>query len=129
LVVLGAAALLVAGIALPSAGRDRPFSTSDLIAMKLLPPIAQYDLPGLAGGQFSKRQIEAFTCEGGTAVGTAVDISCNTPEFGQDYGPDNEIAIAVDPEDPLHLVAGSNDYFYRFNNATGARAPVALLNR
>ncbi len=121
LVVLGTAVLLVSALTVPSAGRDRPFSTSDLIAMKLLPPIAQYDLPGLSGGRFSKRQIEAFTCDGGTPVGTAVDMSCNTTEFGQDYGPDNEIAIAVDPEDPLHLVAGSNDYFYRFNNATGAR--------
>ncbi len=48
-------------------------------------------------------------------------MSCNTTEFAQDFSPDNEIAIAVDPTDPDHLVAGSNDYFYRFNNSTGAR--------
>jgi hypothetical protein len=30
----------------------------------------------------------------------------------------------VDPEDPNHLLAGSNDYFYRFNNATGARQAI-----
>jgi hypothetical protein len=90
--------------------------------MKLLPPKVQYDLPGLAGGQFSKKQIEEFTCESaGDPSAGAVDMSCNTTEFGQDFAPDNEIAIVVDPEDPLHLVAGSNDYFYRFNNATGAR--------
>ena len=122
LLVIGAAVLLIGSLAVPSAGRDRPYSSSDLIAMKLLPPKVQYDLPGLAGGQFSKKQIEEFTCEsaGDPSVG-AVDMSCNTTEFGQDFAPDNEIAIAVDPENPLHLVAGSNDYFYRFNNATGAR--------
>ena len=107
----------------PSAGRDRPFSTSDLIAMKLLPAPQQFDLlPGLAGGQFSKKQIERFTCESsGDPSAAAVDMSCNDTEFGQDFAPDNEIAIAVDPLDPDHLLAGSNDYFYRFNNSTGAR--------
>ena len=119
---MGAAVLLIGSLAVPSAGRDRPYSSSDLIAMKLLPPKVQYDLPGLAGGQFSKKQIEEFTCESaGDPSAGAVDMSCNTTEFGQDFAPDNEIAIVVDPEDPLHLVAGSNDYFYRFNNATGAR--------
>lgn len=122
LLVMGAAVLLIGSLAVPSAGRDRPYSSSDLIAMKLLPPKVQYDLPGLAGGQFSKKQIEEFTCESaGDPSAGAVDMSCNTTEFGQDFAPDNEIAIVVDPEDPLHLVAGSNDYFYRFNNATGAR--------
>lgn len=122
-------ALAVLGLALPSAGRDRPFNTSRLIAMKLLPSPRQYDLPGLDGGTFSTRQIERFRCEGneaGTdpAAGEAVDMSCNTTRFGQDYAPDNEIAIAVDPEDPEHLLAGSNDYYYRFNNSTGARQAI-----
>jgi hypothetical protein len=51
-------------------------------------------------------------------------MSCNTTQYGQDFAPDNEIAIAVDPNDPDHLVAGSNDYYYRFNNATGARQAI-----
>ena len=78
LFVVGAAALLVGSLTVPSAGRDRPFNTSDLIAMKLLPGPEQFDLlPGLAGGQFSKKQIEQFTCESGDrVVGSAVDISC-----------------------------------------------------
>lgn len=123
-VVVAAALVLAIGlIAAPSAGRDRPFNTSRLIAMKLLPAPQQFDLlPGLAGGQFSKRQIERFTCESsGDPSAGAVDISCNDEEFGQDFAPDNEIAIAVDPLDPDHLLAGSNDYYYRFNNAIGAR--------
>src|SRR5438094_10160246 len=53
-------------------------------------------------------------------------MSCNapTPGFGQDYAPDNEIAVAVDPNDPNHLLAGSNDYYYSFNNSTGARKAI-----
>lgn len=73
------------------------------------------------GGQFSKVQIERFRCESSGNPAAAVDMSCNTTELGQDFAPDNEIAIAVDPTDPNHLVAGSNDYYYRFNNSTGAR--------
>lgn len=122
-------ALAVVGLAGPSAGRDRPFNTSRLIAMKLLPAPQEYDLPGLDGGTFSTRKIERFRCAGNEAeadptTGAAVDMSCNTALFGQDYAPDNEIAIAADPEDPLHLLAGSNDYYYRFNNSTGARQAI-----
>ncbi len=121
--VLGAAALMLTSLAAPSVGRDRPFNTSDLIAMRLLPAPEQFDLGQVgAGGPFSKQQIERFTCESaGDPSAGPVDMSCNTPQFGQDWAPDNEIAIAVDPEDPLHLLAGSNDYYYRFNNSTGAR--------
>ncbi|MGA9162597.1 MAG: sialidase family protein [Actinomycetota bacterium] len=123
-IVLAIVALLVAVLAVPSSGRDRPFSTSTMHFMKLLPAPQEFDLTGGqtdAGGQFSKKQIEGFTCEGGTSAGDAVDISCNDTTYGQDWAPDNEIAIAVDPEDPDHLLAGSNDYYYRFNNSTGAR--------
>ncbi len=51
-------------------------------------------------------------------------MSCNDTELGQDFAPDNEIAIAVNPNDPDHLVAGSNDYYYRFNNANGGRQAI-----
>lgn len=124
LVVLGAAALVVAGLAAPSPGKDRPFDAARLIAMKLLPAPEQFDL-GIGGGAFfSKKQVERFRCEGAGDPADVVDMSCNTTEFGQDYAPDNEIAIAVDPEDPDHLLAGSNDYYYRFNNASGLRQAI-----
>ena len=122
--VLVAATVLIVGVAVPAIGRDRPFSTSQLIAMKLLPSPQQYDLPGTAGGQFSKKQIEAFRCESSGDPATVVDLSCNTTEFGQDFAPDNEIAVAVDPLDSDHVLAGSNDYYYRFNNSTGARQAI-----
>ena len=77
-----------------------------------------------AGGQFSVSQIEQFRCASGGDPTAAVDISCNTTQYNQDWNPDNEIAVAVDPENPDHVVAGSNDYFYRFNNRTGARQAI-----
>jgi hypothetical protein len=66
-------------------------------------------------------QIERFRCASADNPAAAVDISCNTTEHNQDWNPDNEIVVVVDPTDPKHIVAGSNDYFYRFNNSTGAR--------
>lgn len=126
---LGVMALgLVVAVALatPSSGRDRPFSTSRIQLAKLGRFLAELDLApaGNTGGQFSKEQIERFRCTSSGNPATAVDMSCNTAELGQDFGPDNEIAVAVDPLDPNHVVAGSNDYFYRFNNATGARQAI-----
>jgi hypothetical protein len=122
LVVVSVAALFLAALVGTSTGRDRPFSTSRLIAMKLIPhKPGFFSLPGTSGGQFSKTQIEAFRCNTAGDPSATVDISCNTTKFGQDFAPDNEIAIAVDPEDADHLLAGSNDYYYRFNNSTGAR--------
>lgn len=75
--------------------------------------------PGDGFEEFLQR-VENFRCRASGNPAVSVDMSCNRRTLGQDFGPDNEIAIAVDPEDPEHLVAGSNDYYYRFNNATGA---------
>jgi hypothetical protein len=109
-------------VASPSAARDRPFSTSGVFVG---PIDRRADLDaagaGIIGSNQSKVQIERFRCSSSGNPATAVDMSCNDTAFGQDYSPDNEIAIAVDPGDSNHLVAGSNDYFYRFNNSTGAR--------
>jgi hypothetical protein len=103
--------------------KDKPFDPSQFILFKWFPLPEQFDLGGRGqtSGQFSKEQFERFTCETSGDPSEAVDMSCQVPEFGQDFSPDNEIAIVVDPNDPNHLVAGSNDYYYRFNNASGAR--------
>lgn len=122
LALVGAAVLVAT-----TSGRDRPYSTSDLIAMKLLPAPEQYDVLGGqtgGGGQFSKTQITRFRCSSSGNPSAAVDLSCNDTAYGQDWAPDNEIAIAVDPADSDHLVAGSNDYYYRFNTSTGARQAI-----
>src|SRR5918994_760403 len=128
LFALGVVLMLFVGTTLPGDASDRPFSTSKLIAMKWAP--VRHDLglsnasAGMTGDKLSKVQIERFRCESAGNPAVAVDMSCNLTELGQNWAPDNEIAIAVDPEDPDHLVAGSNDYYYRFNNSTGARQAI-----
>lgn len=122
LAVSALTALALASYPTRSAAIDRPYGTARFLVNKLVPPPHElFDLPGLDGGQFSKTQIERFRCTSNGDPAGAVDMSCNTPEFGQDFSPDNEIAVAVNPWNPDHVVAGSNDYFYRFNPATGAR--------
>jgi hypothetical protein len=126
LALTAVAALTATVLASTSSGRDRPFNTSRLIATKIAPSLIEKDLAplgqtDLGGGQFSKEQIQKFRCSSSGNPAAFVDMSCNTTEFGQDFAPDNEIAIAVDPTDPNHLVAGSNDYYYRFNNSAGTR--------
>jgi hypothetical protein len=129
IIVAAVAGLLVAALSGTSVARDRPFSTAKLIAMKWGPAPEERDL-GTGGGTtdpggvFSKEQIERFRCTSAGNPAAAVDISCNTTEYNQDWNPDNEIAVAVDPTNPNHILAGSNDYFYRFNNSTGARQVI-----
>ncbi len=127
--VLVIATAVVLGSAFPVgqlAAKDRPYGASQLIAAKLAPNRDVFDLgaAGNTGGNFSKTKIERLRCESSGDPSGTVDMSCNDEAFGQDFAPDNEIAIAVDPEDPDHLLAGSNDYYYRFNNSTGARQAI-----
>jgi hypothetical protein len=119
-------AVMIAALSAPAAGRDKPSSTSDLnvFTAKLGTPSVLVESPfrGNTGGSFSKQQIAKLTCVSSGDPSSAVDISCpEDEEVWGDYSPDNEIAIAVDPLDAAHLLAGSNDYFYRFNNANGSR--------
>src|SRR5215217_842871 len=106
--------------------RDRPFSTARRVVRPVVDPLDSGATTG-GGGQFSKVQIERYRCAAaaGSAYGTpsgAMDISCNDAQpYRQDFNPDNELAIAVNPKVPGALLAGSNDYFYRFNNSTGVR--------
>ena len=105
IIVAAVAGLLVAALSGTSVARDRPFSTAKLIAMKWGPAPEERDL-GTGGGntdpggQFSVEQIERFRCASAGNPAAAVDISCNTTEYNQDWNPDNEIAVAVDPTDP-----------------------------
>ena len=131
-VVVALVVLAVTGAFLSSAhGIDRPFSTSRMVVRPVIDPVDSGST-GAGGGQFSTSQIEDYTCEAaaGTAYGTpagAMDISCNdVSPYRQDFNPDNEIAVAVNPLFPEHVLAGSNDYFYRFNNSTGARQAIVV---
>ncbi|HWO50999.1 MAG TPA: sialidase family protein [Ornithinibacter sp.] len=122
--VLAAAACVLGATAADA--RDRPFSTSKMTVRPVLDPGFGGATTG-GSGQFSARQIEQYRCAvaSGAQYGTpagAMDISCNDREpYRQDFNPDNELAIVVNPKVPTHLLAGSNDYFYRINNSTGAR--------
>src|SRR5919109_317848 len=88
LVVLLAAAVVVATVvAGSSSGRDRPFSTAELIALKWGPaPEARDTGSGTGntdtGGEFSKSAIERFRCTSSAPANgtptTSMDISCNT---------------------------------------------------
>jgi hypothetical protein len=124
-----AAALLALGLfaamVLPANAVEKPYGSRNLFVFKFLRggPTAPGD-SGNTGGQFSKEQIERFRCTSSGNPAAAVDMSCNTTEFGQNFAPDNEIAVAVNPVNANHIVAGSNDYFYRFNNSTGARQAI-----
>jgi hypothetical protein len=108
----------------PAMAIDRPFSTSHVLVRPDIQAVVGTTNPGNTGGNFSKKQIERFRCTSSGDPTATVDMSCNDTEYGQDWAPDNEVAVAVNPTDPNHIVAGSNDYFYRFNNATGARQAI-----
>jgi hypothetical protein len=126
--VLAIAGLTAALLAAPAAGTSKKKPTADqLVTIKLLASPEQFDrVGGQSNGHFSKEQFERFVCSSEGDPAGAVDMSCNVPDFNQDFSPDNEIAVAVDPTDPDHVLAGSNDYYYRFNNSTGARQAIVL---
>jgi len=131
LVACAVVAVTSAFLTSSSYGKDRPFSAAPLVVRPVVDPLDSGST-GAGGGQFSKAQIEDYTCHAaaGDAYGTptgAMDISCNDESpYGQDFNPDNEIAVAVNPLFPDHVLAGSNDYFYRFNNSTGARQAIVI---
>lgn len=59
-------------------------------------------------------------CTDGTAFGSNVRVNCDSTKL-----PHNEVTIAVDPTNPNHLVAGSNDYEIYFVGATIVERIVA----
>ena len=125
-----AGVLLVSGLAGDASAGDRPYNTTRLVVRPLVGTGSLGGSTTGGGGAYSKVQIERYRCgvAAGSAYGTpaeAMDISCNNRQpYRQDFNPDNELAVAVNPKVPDHVLAGSNDYFYRFNNSTGARQAI-----
>jgi hypothetical protein len=128
--IVAAAGLAATGtVAAGSAnGRDRPGGFEPVVRpLSLFRPFeisADAGGPGTTDGQFSKVQFERLRCETEGDPTNWVDISCDESGLGHDFAPDNELTVTVNPLDADHIVAGSNDYFYRFNNSTGARQAI-----
>src|SRR4029450_9333477 len=102
--------MVALGLAAIAGAREHPFGSANLF-VKLSPSPEEKDLGTGSGltktGPFSKQRITAYRCESAGNPAVSVDMSCNDHEpYGQDWNPDNEIAVAVDPEDPDHLLAG-----------------------
>jgi BNR/Asp-box repeat len=130
------ASLLLVGALLPAASlagsapsaRERA-AAAQLARLRSIPAgaasatSATRSVPAAGQDGLDLGQIERFRCRTAGNPAASVDISCNARTLGQNFGPDNEIAIAVDPEDPDHLLAGSNDYFYQFT----AEARLAVV--
>jgi hypothetical protein len=64
--------------------------------------------PGAGGGSLPKS-----TCQTSGDPAANIDVNCDEP-----IGPDNETPIVADPANPNHLLAGSNDYFFKFTGST-----------
>jgi hypothetical protein len=69
--------------------------------------------PGVGGGSLPKQ-----TCQSSGDATANVQLNCDDP-----VSPDNETPIVVDPANPDHLLAGSNDYFLTFE---GSRIQVRV---
>ena len=114
--VLLGAAVVVLGLAMSAASAPDPISRAEFSSslLQLQAMASEGEFSGGAG------QISNPTCV--TSTGSA-DLSCDRL-----YDPDNEVTIAVDPENPNHLAAGSNDYVLLPKGATLiARVPTGFF--
>jgi hypothetical protein len=111
------------------------------LALVAVIPTAAPAVPGIPDEELDKARLygdnPTFDPEEAPGVGTTdrkrctttgnpradVDISCDDP-----VAPDNEMAIVADPENPNHLLAGSNDYQISFVGGTAVvRVPVGFF--
>lgn len=115
-VALLGAATIVLGLTTSASSAPDPISRAEFSSSLLqLQALASEGAFSGGGGQVSK-----LTC---TTAAASPDISCDDL-----YNPDNEIAIAVNPENPSHLSAGSNDYWLAPKGATlVARVPTGFF--
>jgi hypothetical protein len=96
--------------------RRRPNFSSSLLKIAELSKGGA--LEGIGGGQ-----IDNSTCPVSGDPAQNIDLSCD-----DNFSPENETPIAVDPNDPNHLLAGSNDYHLFFKGANlKARVPTGFF--
>jgi hypothetical protein len=118
-----------------------PVAIGVLLLLIALIPTAAPAVPKIPDDELHKARVygdnPTFDPETAPGVGTTdrkrcttsgnpeadIDISCDDP-----VAPDNELAIVADPENPDHLLAGSNDYQINFVGSTAVvRVPVGFF--
>lgn len=113
-----AMAALVLTAVVPAAGAPNipREDVEDLRSFGSIPLIQPGEVPGVG-------TLGQVRCDTSGNPLTDIDISCD-----DDLAPDNELAIVANPEDPDHLVAGSNDYRLDFRgNTVIVRIPTGFF--
>jgi hypothetical protein len=104
-----ALAMLVGALVIPSlaSADENPIDSSEYghLSGSLAEVLANGS--GAGGGSLPTR-----TCQQTGNPAANIDISCDDP-----VNPDNETPIVTDPNNPDHLLAGSNDYFLTFKGS------------
>ena len=101
------------------------------LAKNSKPPPAQYNGPPISGLRASAADfsgetpgigtIDKATCTDGTDLGGGnIRINCDAIDL-----PHNEMSITVDPANPNHIVAGSNDYELFFQGGSVVQRIIA----
>jgi hypothetical protein len=76
-----------------------------------------------ADGQIGGGTVDNGTCQSSGVPAADIDLSCDDP-----ISPEDETPIVVDPADPDHLLAGSNDYQLSFTGSTlQVRVPTGFF--
>lgn len=104
-------------LAVPAAAGESPFENAERHIRSAVLDVAG---PGatVGGGAVSKT-----TCRSTGNPAANIDLSCDSP-----FSPDNELAIVVDPANPNHLLAGSNDYQLTLTGSViQARVPTGFF--
>jgi len=121
-VAAAAGSLLVPALAIPAHSSEAPVERDEFALMSG----SLVELSRLASdGAFSggAGQVSKVTCTSTGNPASSVDLSCDGAT-----NPDNELTVAVDPENPNHLLAGSNDYQILFQGGTiVARVPTGYF--
>ena len=92
----------------PAAAEQGRSSYRNKVSSWLL-KLEEFAESGAVGGG----QIDNSTCTTSGTPAANIDLACD-----DQISPEDEPAIAVDPDNPNHLVAGSNDYHVFFTGAT-----------
>lgn len=113
IVVIFMLAISVSNGAAAPAPTHRPNFSSSLLMLE------EFAESGAIGGG----QVDNSTCQVTGDPAANIDLSCDDT-----FSPEDETPIVVDPTNPNHLIAGSNDYHLVFEGATlQVRVPTGFF--